>query len=549
MNNSSLNRMAHVPTNQGLERNIFDLSHSNKLTLKVGKLVPILRLPTNPGETFAIRLSKLLRSITPVHPTMDNAYADFFFFFIPNRLTFLDENYEDAKIWQKINGANYDTKGIPATETEAYTFTIKTVASQSAWDYMGLPKITLDTNAPSEEEINPAVMNGYVQIWNNYFRDQNLQNPITDLKTFCETDAFADCLPVCKLHDSIFTNLLPFPQRGDSVGIGLSGEADLIPDGDLVFNTKLGDANGQTKLTINDGVRPGEYTKTDTKAKPLTDEGLPGGANLSYKSGLKVDLTTATAITINELRNAFATQRMLERDARAGGGRYNEMLLARWNITIQDETIQIPQFLAGKRIPLNIQQVNQTSSTDATSPLGTTGAFSLTAGEDINFITSVKESGYILGLMCVRTANTYCQGIPKDLQQKNRLDFYNPEFSHIGEIGIKKKEIYITGKKNTKDNEILGFAPAWEELRQIPNKANGYFKDDTASTLDNWTYNTLMSAHPALNDDFIKEDRQSFTKTLAEINPAWDYMCDLHFKIKASRPLPLYGEPGLLDHK
>lgn len=576
MNNAELNAFAYVPANQTLKRSIFDLSHSNKLTARVGDMIPFECLEIEAGDTIKLNQNQLLRSITPANPTMDNAYVDFFYFFVPNRICMPSAKFKlDEKIWEQINGENTKSYWANTDEVEATTVKIGEIEAQSACDYLGMP---IGDYTECEEEFNPAMVIAYGLIWNEFFRDQNIQAPIVDWEQFIK-DAKKDCLHVSKFHD-YFTSALPAPQKGDDVKIGLAGyaplngyapirvgdEAGFIDEIDGESTAILGTVNidagsGITRRALeikqvnhlNKGHRTIEIynpTGSSTAYTSFTGDLAAGKKEIYHHADLReayADLEQASSIPINDLRLAFATQKMLERDARSGT-RYIEMLKARWNITIKDETLQRPQYIGGKRIPLNITQVNQTSEGTENSPLGRSGAFSLTTGQNISFTASFKEAGYLIGIMCIRLSNSYKMGLPIMFSRKNRLDWYNPEFANIGEQSIKNKELRLDPKDKTLNNQTFGYKEAWAEKRYEQNKLKGKFKDPNELLLATWTYAQEFADTPTLNENFMKQSREPFLKTLAVQESDYDYIVDIYESISASRPLPTYSIPSLIDH-
>lgn len=568
MTNEELNAFSHVPTNQTLKRSGFDLSHSNKLTAKVGKLIPFECMEIYPGDTFNINQDNLARSLTPIFPTMDNAFLDIFWFFVPNRLCYLNDQYQlTGKTWKEIQGENTQSYWAAEEETEAFTEAVGNIKVQSIFDYLGMPTGDFSTATHEEMNVAPAIAVGL--IWSEFFRDQNIQAPITDWSAFLQF-AREDCLDVNKFHD-YFTSALPAPQKGDPVGIGLAGFAPITADSQyanveiksdgLPFNLKFKHPTEELYASM--------YFKNDQPIETIgstqtayiegngASQTIPSDQKGLYASGLEAkadiggihpqaDLSQATAININDLRIAFAAQKMLERDARSGT-RYIENLKARWNITIKDETLQRPQYLGGKRIPLNIQEINQTSATNETSPLGRPGAVSKTSGQTISFTASFKEHGYLIGVLCIRLSNTYKKGKPLIFSRKNRLDYYNPEFANIGEQPIKQKELFLSN--NDVDNEATyGFKEAWSELRYESNKLKGYFKDESDLMLQAWTYAQNFADAPTLNSDFIKQSREPFLKTISSSETPYDYIIDIWESITAYRPLPTFSIPSLIDH-
>ncbi len=506
-----------APRIVGLPRSKFDMSHSIKTTWNVGELMIIDVIDILPGDTLDLDVNMLARSITPVSPTMDNAFMDIFAFWVPNRLTYFPAlNATDTKkTWEKINGENPDGFWAANTETVAYTYNfVDAVKPQSILNDVGVPVGAKDFS------INPAVLNAYILIWNRFFRDENLMNPyaVNSDSTFDELTIKR--LPVCKFHD-LFTSCLPAPQRGGSVSIPLGDSAPIFVD------AKLGTVNANTNLATVLNAAVGNKTQ------------LKAGAN---SSPAYADLSEATAANINSLRLAFATQKVLERDARSGC-RFQEQLQSHFNQYISSEIIQEPEYIGGKRIPLSIYQVSQTSGSTADSDLGYNGAFGYTANNTGRIVRSFKEHGFVIICGCARTNKSYFQGMPKYLTKTQRLQHYMPEYAFIGEVAVPKSELVVGA------NGTFGYQEAWYEYRYKQNEIKAFMSPLANDTiLNSYTYGQILSSNPTLNSDFIKESRLSFDKTCISTNSPYQFYGDFYFDLKMTRPLPTYSVPGLIDH-
>ncbi|MDD6223551.1 MAG: major capsid protein, partial [bacterium] len=336
-------------------------------------------------------------------------------------------------------------------------------------------------------------------------------------------------------HD-YFTSALPQPQKGEPVTLPLRKNAPVT--GNFLIGT---DANNNTaNLYIGDGYTIKSF---DLNANTGTSIRSVGGAN-----GLQADLTQATAATINQLRQAFQIQKLLERDAR-GGTRYIEIIKSHFGITSPDARMQRAEYLGGKRVPITMAQVLQNSQSTEQSPLGNTAAYSLTTGSHSSFTKSFTEHGYIMGLACVRVEHSYQQGIEKMWSRKDRFDFYWPALANIGEQAILNKEIYAQGKNVAEDEQAFGYQEAWAEYRYKNNQITGYMRSGITGSLDIWHFGDKYNALPKLSQGWIEEGTQNIDQTLAATsNIAPQFIADFYFKVKATRPMPIYSIPGLIDH-
>lgn len=526
---NSNSRFSKVPQ-LDIQRSTWDMNFCHKATFNAGKLIPFCAFEVLPGDTFSWDTAQVIRMRTPLNPTMDNLFYDYFYFYVPNRIIF--DN------WKYFLGESEDAW------TSDVTYTLPTISMLGnpggVRDHFGLPSNPIRTY-----ECSALPLRAYRMIWNEWFRDQNLQDPKLLNKGSIENDyTLDDLLPVNKLHD-YFTSCLPAPIKASNpIYVPLGERAPVLTS---QFSTPYSNVP-MTFGPMAAGVTANMVAKGSSNgvAEGKLDFSGSSGAALSdmVPSNLWADLTQAEGATINSLRLAFATQRLLERDAR-GGTRYRENIYSHFGVSVPDASAQVPEYLCGERVPINITTVLQTSGTnpETESPLGYTGAYSHTTRSKHDFSKSFTEHGWIIGVMCVRNMNSYFQGIPKSWSRKTRFDYYWPEFANLGEQPVYNREIYHSG--DSFDNQVFGYQEAWAEYRYIPSTVSGEFR----TTMRDWHYSEDFSALPTLSDGFIQSNPELINRTLAVSDSVADqFYIDMAFNVKATRPMPLYSVPGLIDH-
>ncbi len=540
-------------------RTRFNRDQTILTTFDSGKLIPFYVDEVLPGDTFNVNTSAIIRMTTPKYPVMDDAFIDFYYFFCPNRILWNNFKYFMGEVettpWMPTK--TYKVPKIKLESTENH----KIPYENTILDYMGVPTKSVKT-PENKTEINALPIRAYVKIWNEFFRDENIDNAavlktddadviygtgaenessLTTEKKLANAYKGGYCLPVNKYHD-YFTSCLPYPQRGPEVTVPMSGNAAVHLYAEEGLKTLAG-VNITSFNNVQDdsgtGIRK-LYNINDNATSLAYNVGTGTGRTTSY---MGTDLSSVNATTINELRNAIAVQQYYEALAR-GGSRYREQVQALWNVTISDKTVQVPEYLGGGRYHVNINQIVQTSGqqTNADTPIGETGAMSVTPINESSFTKSFEEHGFVIGVCCVRHNRSYQQGLERFWSRSDRLDYYVPQFANIGEQPVKKKEIMLTGTAT--DEETFGYQEAWADYRMKPNRVSGLMRSNATGTLDFWHYADNYSTVPQLSQEWMKEGKAEIARTLIEQNEP-QFFGAIRVTNKTTRRMPLYSVPGL----
>lgn len=554
-----------------MKRTKFDRSHVYKTTFNSGRLIPVFVDEVLPGDTTRMSVNYFARLATPIKPIMDNIYLDWFFFFVPNRLVW--EHWQNFCFEQEDpdDSTDYVIPTISATGNSDNTYI------GSLWDYFGLP-VNTSGNLSS---ISALPFRGVYLIWNEWFRDENLQKSVKiqkgDTNEVLNSARAAEqpswvftsgtsivpglaCPPRGKRHD-YFTSALPWTQKGPGVSVGLAGTASLVDPSPVsgYFVQQSDDSLGAAQLAKDGGVHDvftgngslrydsGGYSAAiaghSVKGSSMaTVTAQPGSSWLSKST--YADLDSSSIFTINSLRTAFQMQKFYERLAR-GGSRYTEVLRSFFGVVSPDARLQRPEFLGSFTKMVNVNPIAQTSATDSTSPQGNLSAYGVTAAKFHGFTKSFVEHGYIFGFVCARADLTYQQGINKMWLRSTVYDFYWPTFAHLGEQAIELREIYAQGSEA--DTTVFGYQERYAEYRYKPSQITGKFRSSvTGGNLDVWHLSQFFNNAPTLNEEFIMENPP--IERIIAVPSEPEFLLDIGFRYTTVRPMPMFGTPGLVDH-
>lgn len=559
MNRNNERHFNQIPQMKA-SRTRFNRDQTILTTFDAGKLIPFYVDEVLPGDTFNINTLAIIRMTTPKYPVMDDSFIDFYYFFCPNRI--LWDNFKH------FMGEVEETPWMPEKTYVMPQLNVNGTAEKPApdeksiLDYMGVP-----TKVKKPFRINALPIRAYVKIWNEFFRDENIDNsallrtddvnvnyamnekegepePTMDqiLKTAVKG---GDLLPVNKFHD-YFTSCLPYAQRGPNVTLPMAGNApveifknkELTEEANWLYNerTYAGGNNVGAKIYAAD-------PSTNQKNKLQWSGVYTGHEDTNQTAYIGASLAEVTGATINQLRQAISVQQYYEALAR-GGSRYREQVQALWDVTISDKTVQVPEYLGGGRYHVNINQIVQTSGQQSNNdtPIGETGAMSVTPISESSFTKSFEEHGFVIGVCCVRHNRSYQQGLERFWSRKDRLDYYVPQFANIGEQPVKKKEIMLTGEAS--DEETFGYQEAWADYRMKPNRVSGLMRSNANSTLDFWHYADNYEKVPTLSQEWMAEGKKEIARTLIVQNEP-QFFGAIRVENKTTRRMPLYSVPGL----
>lgn len=583
------NRFSQIP-NSPIQRSVFDRSHDYKTTMDAGYLIPFFVDEVLPGDTFKLRVNAFVRMNTLVAPFMDNVFMDTFFFFVPTRLVW--DNWQRFCGEQKNPGDSTDFLIPNLGHSSGSNNIITKFTSGSIFDYMGLPTSTNSPDSTTPFYVNALPFRAYNLIYNEWFRDENLIGSLPVPTGDGPDDVnIYKLLKRAKRHD-YFTSALPWPQKGPSVNVGLTGNAPVVGFGDndgwtLSTEGGLSDGSGNwilgypADVSSNNGLQVysnrqqftvsgqtpmmrgagsgssrwatiGQQDQSGDASNQMSPFNAIRGREaffpevfMSPQSGHQpyADLSGVSAISINDLRQAFQIQKFYEKWAR-GGSRYTETLRVMFNVISPDGRLQRPEYLGGSHSRVNIVPTAQTSSTDSVSPQSNLSAFGVLGDSAHGFNKSFVEHGYVIGLCCLRADITYQQGLNRMWSRRQLFDFYWPTLAHLGEQVVYNREIYAQGTAD--DDGVFGYQERYAEYRYKPSMITGKLRSTDPQSLDVWHLAQKFDSLPKLNQDFIEEN-PPINRVIAVQNEP-QFFADFWFDLKTSRPMPVYSVPGLVDH-